>query len=385
MKRSIHCFILITSVMLAACSQNKIVNNSIVINPKSEVFSIEKCDILSDMELVQLETNDSVLIANIDEVVVASDRLFIADFENGVVYIFNLDGKYVNKISDQGRGANEYLYLFDIFYDLESNTINLLSRNTSKVLRYSNDGELISVHPLPLEAIQMEYLNGHYYATTGYYSQESCSGNNLVILDTAFQVINSMCAIDEIGVNNALYDNLFTYNGYIYYVDNWLYNVFNTNDTTCSYSFDFGPYRRPEQLNSADKYRKALMENHSVVEYITSIDRVQESDNYIMATYVHAGMNFLVVYDKNSYKINSYTLDFVEKFYALRFGKIVGMEQNRIITYIPASSVVNMHRGYNEYNDFRIDFPKQVKRLQERFSQISEDDNPFIAIYKING
>lgn len=383
MNSLIKSIILVTNIVFVACSQGAITTGNIVVEPEAVDMSIGESGILSDMDLIQLETNDSVLIGNIDKVIATSDRLFIADFENLSVYIFDLDGKYINKISNQGRGADEYIYLFDICYNKDNNTINLLSRNTSKILTYTKDGEIINVTPLPVEAIEVEYHDGCYYATTGFYSQEACTNNNLVIMDTAFNVLDAMFAIDGIRSEHSSYDNLYVYNREIHYVDNWLFRVYKTNSVDVCYCFDFGAVQRPKHLDGTDVYKKALIEDRSVAEYITSVDKVQECSNYILATYTYGGRSCMVVADKRTNKTSSYSLGLVEKFYALPFGKIVDMSQDQIVTYIPASRVLNIYRGFNEYNDFREDFPNQIKRLQEKFSNISEDDNPFIAVYKI--
>ena len=107
MNSLIKSIILVTNIDFVACSQGAITTGNIVVEPEAVDMSIGESGILSDMDLIQLETNDSVLIGNIDKVIATSDRLFIADFENLSVYIFDLEGKYVNKISIHGRGADD--------------------------------------------------------------------------------------------------------------------------------------------------------------------------------------------------------------------------------------------------------------------------------------
>ena len=66
--------------------------------------------LLKDCTIVPLETNDSVLIGEIDKVIFYETRLYVATFSpEQAVYIFNLQGKLLHKISRKGRGAEEYL------------------------------------------------------------------------------------------------------------------------------------------------------------------------------------------------------------------------------------------------------------------------------------
>ena len=382
LKKSI--IIIVCGALFISCAQNFSVENVIEIDTQEETESIEESGLLAGMELIQLETNDSVLITSIDKVIVSSDRLFVADLkESYTIFIFDLDGNYINKINKLGRGVDEYVALFDIFYNNVDNTINLLSRASSKILTYTKNGEFVSVRTLPAEFIEIQYLNGSYFATTGFYQQEKLENNNMIVFDSTLNMIHGRFIINEHRSSNSSYHNLYIYNNNVYYVDNWLFKVFDANSESHCYTFNFGASQRPDHLNNMNVYRDALISDRSVANFITSIDWVQESDKYILATYIHDGSNKIVVFDKKRCDAKGYVLDFVEEYYALSFGKIVGMDQDRIITYIPASRVVDKHRGYNDYNDFREDFPKQIERLQTKFLHVSEDDNPFIAIYKL--
>ena len=74
----------------------------------------------------------------------------------------------------------------------------------------------------------------------------------------------------------------------------------------------------------------------------------------------------------------------MEQPYALSFGDICSIGEGRIVTTIPASRVARIQRGSDDYgNDFTKEFPKQIERLRADFPTISEEDNPFIAIYTL--
>ena len=60
---------------------------------------------VKDCTIVPLETNDSVLIGEIDKVIFYETRLYVATFSpEQAVYIFNLQGKLLHKISRKGAG-----------------------------------------------------------------------------------------------------------------------------------------------------------------------------------------------------------------------------------------------------------------------------------------
>lgn len=74
------------------------------------------------------------------KVIFYETRLYVATFSpEQAVYIFNLQGKLLHKISRKGRGAEEYLQLSDMFIDSRNRTLNLLSRIDEKLLVFDVD------------------------------------------------------------------------------------------------------------------------------------------------------------------------------------------------------------------------------------------------------
>ena len=73
-----------------------------------EMKDVHTMGLLKDCTIVPLETNDSVLIGEIDKVIFYETRLYVATFSpEQAVYIFNLQGKLLHKISRKGRGAED--------------------------------------------------------------------------------------------------------------------------------------------------------------------------------------------------------------------------------------------------------------------------------------
>lgn len=91
--------------------------------------------LLKDCTIVPLETNDSVLIGEIDKVIFYETRLYVATFSpEQAVYIFNLQGKLLHKISRKGRGAEEYLQLSDMFIDSRKPDLEFIVKNRRKAI-----------------------------------------------------------------------------------------------------------------------------------------------------------------------------------------------------------------------------------------------------------
>ena len=62
-----------------------------------EMKDVHTMGLLKDCTIVPLETNDSVLIGEIDKVIFYETRLYVATFSpEQAVYIFNLQGKFIS-------------------------------------------------------------------------------------------------------------------------------------------------------------------------------------------------------------------------------------------------------------------------------------------------
>jgi len=73
--------------------------DTIYVNPPDEYLTAE--DIFAQIEFIPLETNRTSLFANIDDIIILSDRYIILDRETNVVLIFEKSGKFIGKFDRQ--------------------------------------------------------------------------------------------------------------------------------------------------------------------------------------------------------------------------------------------------------------------------------------------
>jgi hypothetical protein len=114
-------------------------------NKKKEIFNNENCDtilpinveldddlisfydIFDSISIIKLETSKESLINSIDKILFNKDTVFVMDKKQGCIFLFNSNGKYINKLSQQGNGPEEYFDLTDFTLNKKSNCIELLS------------------------------------------------------------------------------------------------------------------------------------------------------------------------------------------------------------------------------------------------------------------
>lgn len=83
---------------------------------------------------MQLETTKESLIDKVDKIIFYNDKIFIMDKKiSKAIFVFDLQGKFLFKISNIGKGIGEYITLTDFIvnndnveiYDFESKNFEI--------------------------------------------------------------------------------------------------------------------------------------------------------------------------------------------------------------------------------------------------------------------
>ena len=108
--------------------------------PKEKVTFIPS-EVIELDHYVPLETNDSCLFGNIQKLLIREDRIFVMDWANKVIMIFDQTGKFKAKIDHAGNGPGEYIRIKD--FDVRNGLIYVYALN-AKMLVYTLNGEWIT-------------------------------------------------------------------------------------------------------------------------------------------------------------------------------------------------------------------------------------------------
>ena len=80
----------------------RIINVSRIINSQSKNFQVN--EIGSNIELIPLETSDSILMGKILKMEVDSKYFYMLDHQQNSLFVFTNKGKFVSKITRIGKG-----------------------------------------------------------------------------------------------------------------------------------------------------------------------------------------------------------------------------------------------------------------------------------------
>ena len=209
-------------------------NISIDIAKKSEVSLF---DIFSKVEIINLEINDSSIIRSIKKLMVYKNDFYILDLFSGKLFSFNENGIFNFKIDNKGQGPEEHINISD--FDINNDSISLLSSSDGKIHIYDLDGQFKRKHRLP--RIQGNYDDIKYL-------------NNDTIAFWTFDFNNRLKFYSKSG--NDIFkeskpqeDNIYTaFSTPVFPISNYFVNTFDNQvmqmstkgELTVAYEWDFG-------------------------------------------------------------------------------------------------------------------------------------------------
>ena len=99
-------------------------------------------DEMADIEYVPLETSDSVLLGRSLDKAFSGDMVVLADKDEGTVFFFNRQGKFLRSFNHKGQGDKEYTNLIAMCVDFEREEVFIYDYYLRyRMLVYSFDGE----------------------------------------------------------------------------------------------------------------------------------------------------------------------------------------------------------------------------------------------------
>jgi hypothetical protein len=195
------------------------------------------------------------------------------------------------------------------------------------------------------------------------------------------QIRSKFFDIDETWESINLHDGstLSSYNDKTYYITPMDFNIYQIQNDSASiaYTFELGTVGYSFESKKYTTY----MENLN--NYVARFYNFQETSEHLIVRVLYKGQYLLGIYNKKSTNTYVAKLEPYTDKYFFPFGQIVSFDEKAIYAVIEATDMKRMWNGKDEYNDFESKYPDQIKRLREKFNNITEDGNPFLIIYHI--
>jgi len=105
--------------------------------------SLKMSEFIDSVKFVILEETDESLLMYIRKIFFTPEYIIVVDAGAGAVFFFNLDGKYVRKISERGRGPGEYTALSSCMFDEQKQQLIIYDSKAKKMIFYDLLGNFL--------------------------------------------------------------------------------------------------------------------------------------------------------------------------------------------------------------------------------------------------
>lgn len=302
-------YIVILSIIGYSCNNNKPQNKHNSVSVQS-LNATQKTDfdakkIIKGIRYLKLSTSDSKsLFTEISKIKIKNNLIYVLDATSQhFVYIFKMDGSFVQRIGKKGKGPGEYTWLCDFDVD-EKGNIYLCDLRSMRIIIYDDQNSVIGDKKLPFRADAFNLLKGgNYIFSAELNSSEPVNKSKVIITDSIFHIRQRYFTYDKNCLDNKGSNNIFRENEFcILYnkpVNDTIYEFSKTGELIKAINFDFGRKTVPQSLkNSYEKLAYERKEND--FEYFNQPPML--IGNYFIGIMFSGKSKAFMLYDLNNNK-----------------------------------------------------------------------------------
>ncbi len=373
-------FIVLT---LSYCSHRDMSDNkSIGIINLKDAFEKRKpvniTDISTDLNYIQLETNDKCLVGT--RLTVYADDIYLIAIDRQKILLFNRkDGKFIREIGHQGNGPGEYSRTYTVMpYDEEKKIV--YAGENKKRYGYSLDGQLKDTLTIPELVSEIGNIDDSLFAA--FIPDYQGGGKNKIII---FNQRDSLIKVFPNYLSAPKTESVFIWNpGSLFYrLDRQLsfFQLFNdtifhvsSDSLTPRFVFNMGPYSPPYEMKTSPQFEP---------DKYFLIRTINESSKYLFCAFNFNKSNYTAIYDKDKRTtvVNDYSPGSGNGF-LINTNDFVPPEISSINMYnelICTIDAVKIKQWFEKNPEKVPQLPESLKSL----ITIKETDNPVIIISKL--
>lgn len=389
-------FLIIVALQIISCthqSNSKLNDYSELVEIKIDAKNglIYPLDSLftGEVHFVKLETNDENLIGEVSNLFFDDSLIFIVDKYNTMsIFIFDINGNYITKISNFGNGPGEYSMIYNCFILKKEKKIVVVDTPQQKNIYYSYSGDYISEEKNPFPITNCEYLESGYKVF--YNSQFKQSDNHvLIITDKDNNIIYSAC--DEFKSDKFVLNEPFEFWKYgdeLFFHPNFSDTLFVITDTgaLAKYYFNVVHDKMPQPSEIDNVTTDSFLENY-LNKYPHFNGSFVELDNL---TYLEISrLGFKIIYSHNTN--NTYLFsDGNNALYHFFNTPISSYGKDKIVVPTWPTKIVSsrkfLYEDVRKVNErFQLNTIEVDKVfLDSLYHNLNEEDNPVLFFYELN-
>ena len=135
--------LILTAIIICSCGRKSLSPDDVIDlfdSPRSEIKNLS--EIATNVEYIPLQTTENSLIRFINDIKTFGDNIYI--FTSSQVLCFDNSGNYLYNLDKQGRGPEEYTFIYDWDISPENKVLIILIRGKALIYNETNDGFVYS-------------------------------------------------------------------------------------------------------------------------------------------------------------------------------------------------------------------------------------------------
>ena len=239
--------------LLFSCSTDKEIKTINVSFPEAGTSFVSWLDIFSDAEIVGFTGEQLPVFGPYCKLTTHNSNYYMIDYMSGQkVHRFDQNGKYLNSIGTQGRGPEEYTFLYDAMIDDNGNVV-VFPHGEGVLVTYSPEGTFLGRKELPYPCRFFSYDGFNYH----YVGVNTGQPYQLYVTDNIGQSTGEFLPQPPAAPMSFPNSNSFSlYDNAVNFCPSEGNDIYRLNDgkIETKYRFDFGRY------NITDEYYKKTMQ-----------------------------------------------------------------------------------------------------------------------------
>jgi len=286
---------------------------------------IKFSDIYESVRFVRLETSDDYLVGHIDKLIATDDKYIILDRTvANMIFVFNSDGSFSNRIGSIGRGPNEFDEPSDMAYDAHDDELLVLCHNLKAIYRFKLDGTFVGKTEMDWW-VNSIYVVGEdaclLYFNNRIQPNKKKSSFNIVIINKEGAKLKELLPFNKnYGELSPPKPNFSSFQKEVLLTPYYFSKTYKLKDNIieAKYSLDFKQHRIPEALlkNITDKELDIIIRDNDYAFLIA----LHETDTHIIGQYVYRQVVYDFFYSKEIETMKSSSIYFNDM-YALLSGQ----------------------------------------------------------------
>lgn len=345
MKKNI--IIALLGFLIISCSNNSQKEECLIvpsINLDSLINTCLDTSFYETLKSIPLETEKSSVITNIDGIKISKDTIYILDKRNNSILLFNLDGNFLYKINQTGRGPGEYYAIMDFF--IIDNQIYLLDVK-ERFLIFSTKGDFINTIKLPFRARYCEYI----------------SDSKIVFQDISFDdklkysigvydlekedFMNTIEVIENINDDTypfIRHKHLFKSSGGLYYNNDYSNIVYKIDTVNIKPFFQFSSKTFPS-VSEVLSFNKNPLDRQNIdykrVFYLSDI--LENKETITFSFFQNASFRVIYNKEKNSFSCFKHTPKFMKEYNNMFLSITMNFGKSTISSKNVPNPIINLH------------------------------------------